>query len=187
MSESLCCAKFDISFSWFCRKSVQSWKRRFWAKKCRRDHLRSLWRSVVPVTVRRWQHREAAKGRWGSLTSVGLRRLWRSVLQVCPEDQRSDPSTQIPRVEVFWNDDPRQTVVPMTVRHTCRRGEWRKQQKKFHQVWDDGVYDSPLWPRRSVAWSVDPAVFWQISSNKNPCVIRFLFFINSSKNLIFWG
>ena len=41
---------------------------RFWAKKCRRDHLRSLWRFVVLVMVRRWQRSAATKGRWGSLT-----------------------------------------------------------------------------------------------------------------------
>ena len=75
MSESLFCANFDISFSLFCRKSVQRWMRRFWAKKCRRDHLRSLWRSVVLVTVRRWQRREAAEGRWGSLTKCGITKL----------------------------------------------------------------------------------------------------------------
>ena len=49
--------------------------RRFWAKKCRRDHLRSLWRSVVSVTVRRWQHSAAAEGRWGSLTKCGITKL----------------------------------------------------------------------------------------------------------------
>ena len=41
-------------------------------KKCRRDHLRSLWWSVVPVTVRRWQRREAVEGRWGNLTKCGI-------------------------------------------------------------------------------------------------------------------
>ena len=45
--------------------------RRFWAKKCKRDHLRSLWRSVVLVTVRRWQSSAVAEGRWGSLTKCG--------------------------------------------------------------------------------------------------------------------
>ena len=44
----------------------------FWAKKCRRDHLRSLWRSVVSVTVRRWQRSATAEGRWGSLTKCGI-------------------------------------------------------------------------------------------------------------------
>ena len=49
--------------------------RRFWEKKCRRDHLRSLWRSVMLVTVRRWQHSAAAEGRWGSLTKCGVTKL----------------------------------------------------------------------------------------------------------------
>ena len=49
--------------------------RRFWAKKCRRDHLRSLWWSVVLVTVRGWQRSAAAKGRWGSLTECGITKL----------------------------------------------------------------------------------------------------------------
>ena len=49
--------------------------RRFWAKKCRRDHLRSLWRSVVLMTVRRWQRSAAAEERWGSLTKCGITKL----------------------------------------------------------------------------------------------------------------
>ena len=49
--------------------------RRFWAKKCRRDHLRSLWRSVVLVTVRRWQRSAATEGRWGSVTKYGVTKL----------------------------------------------------------------------------------------------------------------
>ena len=48
---------------------------RFWVKKCRRDHLRSLWRSVVLVTVRRWKCSAAAEGRWGSLTKCGVTKL----------------------------------------------------------------------------------------------------------------
>ena len=44
----------------------------FWAKKCRRDHLRSLWRSVVLVMVRRRQRSAAVEGRWGSLTKCGV-------------------------------------------------------------------------------------------------------------------
>ena len=43
----------------------------FWAKKCRRDHLWSLWRSGVLVTVRRWKRSAAAEGWWGSLTKCG--------------------------------------------------------------------------------------------------------------------
>ena len=44
---------------------------RFWAKKCRRVHLGSLWRSVVLVTVCRWQRSAATEGRWESLTKCG--------------------------------------------------------------------------------------------------------------------
>ena len=49
--------------------------RRFWAMKCRRDHLRSLWLSVVIETVCRWQRSAAAEGRWGSLTKCGVTKL----------------------------------------------------------------------------------------------------------------
>ena len=65
---------------------------------------------MVLVTGRNWQRSEAAEGRWGSLTKcrgtefMTLRRVY--------EVQRSSPSTHIPRVEVFWSEDPRRTVVP---------------------------------------------------------------------------
>ena len=49
--------------------------RKFWVKKYRRDHLRSLWRSVVLVTVRRWQRSATAEGRQGSLTKCGVTKL----------------------------------------------------------------------------------------------------------------
>ena len=48
---------------------------RFWAKKCRRYHLRSLWRSVMLVTVRKWQRSAAAEERWESLTKCGVMKL----------------------------------------------------------------------------------------------------------------
>ena len=38
-------------------------------------HLRSLWRSVMPVTVHRRHRIEAAEGRWGSLTKCGVTKL----------------------------------------------------------------------------------------------------------------
>ena len=75
MSKSLYCANFYISFSLFCRKSFRRWMRRFWAKKCRRDHLRSLWRSVVLATVHRWQRGAATEGRWVILTKCGVTKL----------------------------------------------------------------------------------------------------------------
>ena len=51
---------------------------------------------------------------WGYVACDGPSWLRRSVLQVRREVQKSDPSTQIRRVELFWNEDPRRTLVPMT-------------------------------------------------------------------------
>ena len=113
------CASFYMSFSLFWRKSVQSGMRRFWVKKCRKGHLRSWWRSVVLVTVRRWQCREAAE-----VTKL-------MTVRPAGSSWRSEKWSQYPDSKSWsilkWN--PRRTVVPMTVRHTCRRGDWRKQQK----------------------------------------------------------
>ena len=44
---------------------------------------------------------------------------------------RVDPSTQIFRVEVFWNEDARRTVVPMKVRPTCRRGSEESSRRNY--------------------------------------------------------
>ena len=171
MSESPFCANFDISFSLFCRKSVQSWKRRFWAKKCRRDHVRSLWQSVVPVMVRRWQRGEAAEGRWGSLTKCGITKL------VTVRHGYDGPSCRfvvkirevipVPRFQELKYFETRPSTDHCAYdgpSHLPSRG-MKKAAEELHQVWDDGVHDGLSWPRRSVAWSVDPAAFWQISSN----------------------
>ena len=63
-----------MNFSLLCRKSVQSWMRRFWAKICRRDHLRRLWRSVGGSVV------QLLKEDGEVWPSVGLRSPWRSVV-----------------------------------------------------------------------------------------------------------
>ena len=96
--------------------------------------------------------------------SVGLRSLWRSIVAMTVRPAGSSWSSekwsQYPDSK-SWSvlkRDPRWTVVPMTVRHTCRWGEWREQQKKLLSMGRRS-------PWRSVAWSVDPAAFWQISSN----------------------
>ena len=65
-----------------------------------------------------WHRSAAAEGRWGILTKCGVTEC----VTDRHEDQRSSPSTQIPRAQVFWNENPRRTVVPVTIRHTCRRG-----------------------------------------------------------------
>ena len=109
--------------------------RRFWAKNAEEttygayDGPSCLWRSVGGSVEKLLKEDGEV---W---PSVGLRSLWRSVMDMtvrpAGSSRRSEKwsSTQIPRVEVFCNEDPRRTVVPMMVRHTCRRGEWRKQQK----------------------------------------------------------
>ena len=73
MSESLFVLVF-MSFSLFCRKSVQSWMRRWCAKKCRRDNLRRWWRSVGGSVEKLLKEDGEV---W---PSVRLRSLWRSVV-----------------------------------------------------------------------------------------------------------
>ena len=111
--------------------------------------------------------------------------IWRSVLQVRREDQRSDPSTQIPRVEVFWNEDPRRTVELMTVHHTCRREEWRKQQKNCTKY---GATEPTMVRHDHDVPSRGPST--QPRFDRFPVIrilvqLGFYFFINSSKNLVF--
>ena len=80
MSESLFCANFDISFSLFCRKSVQSWMRRFWVNNAEEttygayDGPSCMWQSVGGSVEK--QLKEDGEV-WPSL---GLQRLWRSVM-----------------------------------------------------------------------------------------------------------
>ena len=98
------------------------------------------------VKVRRWQHSAGAEGRWGSLTKCGVSKLVmvrrRTVLQVRHEVQRSNPSTHIPRVEVFWNEVPRRTVVPMEVLILVVEGN-EESKRKICDVWDDEGHDGP--------------------------------------------
>ena len=53
------------------------------------------------VKVRRWKRSAAAEGRWGSLNKCGVKESMTVRPAGSSRDQRSDPSTQIPRVEVF--------------------------------------------------------------------------------------
>ena len=118
--------------------------RRFWAKKCRRDHLRNLWRSVVLVTVRRWQCSAAAEGRWGSLTkcevteSVTDRRIHaglccgfvmkiREVVQY-PYSKSSSGLERRPSTNRCASDDP--SYLPSRV--------MKRAAEEIAQVWDDG-------------------------------------------------
>ena len=118
--------------------------RRFWAKKCRRDHLRSLWRSVVLVTVRRWQRSAAAEGRWGSLTKCGITKLvtvrrgydgpscrfvvkFREVIPV-PRFQELKCFGMRPSTDRYSYDGPSylpSRVMKKSTRRNCTSMEWR--------------------------------------------------------------
>ena len=144
--------------------------RRFWAKKCRRDHRRSLWRSIVLVTVCRWQRSAAAEGRWGSLTKCEVTKL---VTVRCVYDGPSCRFIMKFREVIQYPYSKSWSVLerrPSTYRcaydgpsYLPSRGMKRAAEQSA-QVWDDGVHDCLSQPRRSVARSVDPAAFWQISS-----------------------
>ena len=164
------CANFYISFSLFCSKSVQRWIRRFWAKKFRRDHLQSLWRSVVVVTVRRLQRSAIAEGRWGSLTKCEVTE--------CVTDCRSYDGSSLWFVMRFKEVVP----VPIFQEFKCFETKtldgplclWRsvipavegneESSRRICKVWDDWVHDGPSLPGWPVARSVDPATFWPIFS-----------------------
>ena len=153
----------------FCRKSVQRWMRRFWAKKCRRDHLRSLWRTVVLVTVHRWQRSAAAEGRWGRLTKCGVTKLV-TVRRVY--DGRIAGSSW--SLEKWFQYSYSKSWSVLKRRPSMDRCAYdgpsylpsrvMKKSSRRKQVWDDRVHDGPSWPWRSVAMSVDPATLWKISS-----------------------
>ena len=141
------------------------------SEKCRRDHLRSLWRSVVPVTVRRWQRREAAEGRWGSLTKYGITKLVTvrhgydgSSCRFVVKIREVIPVPRFQELKYFETRPSMDRCAYDSPSHLPSRG-MKKAAQELHQVWFDGVHDGPSWPRRSVAWSVDSAAFWQISSN----------------------
>ena len=114
--------------------------------------LRSLWRFVVSMTVR------PAGSSWSS-------EKWSQY----PDSKSWSVLERRPSTDCCAYDGP--SYLPS-------RG-MKRAAEEIAQVWDDGVHDGSSWLRRSVACSVDPAAFWQISSKKCPCLIRFLFFINS--------
>ena len=145
--------------------------RRFWAKKCRRDHLRSLWRSVVLVTVCTWQHREAAEGRWGSLTKCGITKL------VTVRHGYDGPSCKfvmkirevipVPRFQELKCFGTKNLDGPLFL--------WRSVILANEGNEESSRRNCTSMGQRSPRRSVDPAAFWQISSNWNPCLIRFCF------------
>ena len=101
--------------------------RRFWAKNAEEttyaayDGPSCLWRSVGGSVEKLLKEDGEV---W---PSVGLRILWRSVMAMtvrfAGSSWRSEKWSQYPDSK-SWSilkRDPRRTVVPMTVRHTCRQ------------------------------------------------------------------
>ena len=155
-----------MSFSLFCRKSVQSGVQRFWVKKCRKGHLRNWWRSVVLVTVRRWQRREAAEGRWGSLTKCGVTKLV-TVRRVydgpsCKFFMKFREVIPVPRFQELKYFEMKTLDGPLCLWRSVTLAVEGNEESSRRNCTKCGT---TLWPRRSVAWSVDPSAFWQISSN----------------------
>ena len=99
--------------------------------------LRSLWRSIVAMTVR------PAGSSWSSekWSKYSDSKGW-SVLERRPSTDRCayDGPSYLPS-----------------------RG-MKRADEEIAQVWDDGVHDGSSWPWQYVTRSVDPAAFLQISS-----------------------
>ena len=139
-----------MSFSLFCRKSVQSWMQRFWVKKCGRDHLRSLWRSVV--SIRRWQRSQLLKEDGEFWPSVGLRRPWWSVVSMTVRRFYDGPSCRfvmkfrevipVPRFQELKCFETKTLDGPLCLWRSvilAVEGNEEEKQKKFHKY---GTTDS---------------------------------------------
>ena len=114
--------------------------------------------------------------------SVGLRSLWRSVVAMMFRPAGSSWSSE------KWSQHPNSKswsvlkLRPSTDHCTYDGPSYlpsrvvKRAVEEIAQVWDDGVHDGPSWQRWSVVRSVNPAVFWQISSKQSPCLTRFFIF-----------
>ena len=139
--------------------------RRFLREKYRKYHLRSLWRFVMPVTVRRWHRSATAEGIWETLTKCGVTE--------CVTDRHSHDGLscwffmQFRELVQYTNSKSLSVLErrPSTDRCACDDPSYllsrlmKRAAKEIVLVWDDGVYDGPSWPRWSVARYVDPATF----------------------------
>ena len=155
--------------------------RRFWAKNAEEttygayDGPSCLWRSVGGSVEKLLKEDGEV---W---PSVGLRSLWRSVMDMtvrpAGSSRRSEKWSQYPDSK-SWSILKRRPSTDRRAYDGPSHLPSRGMKKAAEEI-------APSMGRRSPRRSVDPAAFWQISSKQSPCLIRFLFFINSSKNLIF--
>ena len=103
----------------------------------------------MPVKVRRWQRREAAEGRWGSLTKCGITELV-TVRQVydgpsCRLVVKFREVIPVPRFQELKYFETRPSMDRCAydgLSHLPSRG-MKKATEELHQVWDDGVHDGP--------------------------------------------
>ena len=131
------------------------------SEKCRRDHLRSLWRSIVLVTVRRWQRSAAAEGRWGSLTKCGITKL------VTVRHGYDGPSCRfvmkirevapLPIFQEFKCFETETLDEPLCLwRSVTLAVEGNEESSRRNCTsMGRGVHDCPSWPLQTVARSVD--------------------------------
>ena len=141
--------------------------RGFWERNTEKYHLRSLWRSVILVTVRRWHHSAAAEGRWGSLIKCGATE--------CVTDRHSHDGLscwfvmKIREVVQYPNSKSSSVMERRSSTNRCAYDDpsylssrvMKRATEEISQVWDDGVHDGQSWPWRSVTWSVDPVSIYQ--------------------------
>ena len=158
----LCLFFFKFLLIW--RKYVQRCMERFLSEEMQKRPPTEL------VTVRRWKRGAAAEGRWGCLTKCGITKLV-MVRRVydgpsCKFVMKFIEVIQVPRFQelkcfgtktldgllcLWWSVILAVEGNEERSRRNCTSmGRWSPWQS--------------VWPRRSVTRSVDPAVFWQISS-----------------------
>ena len=121
---------------------------------------------------------------WDYEACDGLSWLWQSILQVRREDQRSDPSTQIPRVEVFWNetlDRPLCLWQSVTLVVKGNKESSRRNCTKYGTTESTTVRHDHDVPSRGP--STQPR-FDRFPVIRILVQLGFYFFINSSKNLV---
>ena len=156
----------------FWRKSVQSWMRRFWAKKCRRDHLRSLWWSVVLVTVHRWQRSAATEERWVSLTKCGVTKLV-TVCRVynglsCRFVMKFREVVPVPIFQEFKCFEMKTLDAPLCLWWSVILAVEGNEESSRRNCISMGRRspDGPSWPRRSVASSSNQLRFDRFPANR---------------------
>ena len=150
--------------------------------KCRRDHLQSLWQSVVLTTVRRRQHSAAAEGRWGSLTNCGVtklvtvRRIYEGPFcRFVIKFREVIPVPRFQEMKCFWTKTLDRSLCPWQSVILAVEGGKENSKRNCTSMGRRS-------PRRSVVTTTicrvarRPNRVLQISSKQSPFLIRFFIF-----------